>query len=226
VHRWLLGLVPFVLAVALAAPAPAAVTNLIPADVADDSPTDWFTTDMGIEAIGTATIRGADICIVSSRVTEPGDNSLTCDKPAMGAANPLITLGTFFLPLEPPPLKPGSYRLLADGGIGGTEPDKLSIPFTVTSCVDCDPAPALSRFSDWKASAQQMADSSAAACTVLGLVNTAGEAQQAVALVKGAARAPTKLAIVPIAGGIVIGDLLETEVYEAMLDKYRAVLRP
>jgi uncharacterized repeat protein (TIGR01451 family) len=221
---WILAAVLLLAALASAATAQAAATNLIPAN-AQEEPTDVFTDADGITAIGTSTVRGGIICIVGAAVSDPGDNSLDCDHPAFGTPNPFLGVGTFILPIQGPVLKPGTYRLLADGDADGTEPDKLSQPFTITTCDNCDPAPAQSIFADWKASAQGAADGSELACALYNTEGSTSKKKLAVALVKESlAEQPNYVVIASAVGGYVFANLTAEAPQLAQLDKWLAVL--
>jgi uncharacterized repeat protein (TIGR01451 family) len=202
----------------------AAATNVIPANALEE-PTDAFTDADGITAIVTSTVRGGIICIVGAAVSDPGDNSLTCDHPAFGTPNPFLGVGTLILPVQGPVLKPGTYRLLADGDADGTEPDKLSQPFTVTTCDGCDPAPALSIFASWKASAKQAADGGALACALYNTEGSTSKKKLATALVKESlAEQPNYVVIASAVGGYVFANLTAEAPQLAQLDKWLAVL--
>jgi uncharacterized repeat protein (TIGR01451 family) len=218
-------LAALLLAAQASAPAAyAAATNVIPANALEE-PTDAFTDADGITAIVTSTVRGGIICIVGAAVTDPGDNSLTCDHPAFGTPNPFLGVGTLILPVQGPVLKPGTYRLLADGDADGTEPDKLSQPFTVTTCDGCDPAPAQSIFASWKASAKQAADGGALACALYNTEGTTNKKKLATAVVKDVlAEKPTSVVIASAVGGYVFASLTAEAPQLAQLDKWLAVL--
>jgi uncharacterized repeat protein (TIGR01451 family) len=206
------------------APAHAAVTNLFAADPTTDTAEDSFTDDMGIEAIGTATVRGADICIVGAAVTDPGDNSLTCGSRAFGEIHPVIGLGTFFLPIAPPVLKTGTFRLLADGGADGEEPDTLSEPFTVSSCSSCDPAPANAVFQEWKDSAQRVTDGAELACALFNTEETSKADLGKAILHEALNPQPSYVVLASAAGGFVFTQLLDEAPEIAQLDKWLAVM--
>jgi PKD repeat protein len=219
------------LAGSLCAPtsASAAVTNLIPWSANEDAPSDSFTSDDGIMAYYTSTIVGAQgICIVAATVSDPGDNSLACDANLVkfGGSTPVIGIGSNWVPLAPPPLTPGHYRLLADGGGNGTEPDKLSTDFWVSECTSCDPAPALGVFQRWKDSAAAPADGLQQACALYATMNVASTGfSTGRALVEGAGSTVPNVFVVAAGGGLAFGLLLDTAPQSALLEKHLAMLR-
>lgn len=227
-RRWLgyLVLVTVTASFAVAVgPASAAITNLTAGDPTSDTPEDSFTDDMGIEAIGTSTVRGGILCVVDAAVTDPGDNSLTCDHPAFGGSHSYIGVGSFFLPLVPPALPRGTYRLLGDGDAEGTEPDILSQPFTVSPCTSCDPEPAKSIFQAWKDYAAPIAADGAIACALYNTEGDKSKRKLAIALVRNTISGPPNyVAIASAVGGFAFANLIDEAPEMSMLDKWLAVM--
>jgi PKD repeat protein len=144
-------------------PAAAGVFNPIPADVAED-PQDSFVDDDALFAYATVDIAGGRLCVVSG-TESPASQS--CDRPAWGSAKTVIGLGTTYTLIKGPPLKPGTWRLLAENSIGDTT--GFSQPFTVSPCGDCSQEIAAAVVAQWKQRAAQMKVGGDVMCTAWAL---------------------------------------------------------
>jgi hypothetical protein len=158
---------------AMAGPAEARILQLQPADESE-TPTLDFTDDQALFAIGTSDFLGGQICVVSSAITDVGDGSLNCDDAqAWGSPNQIITLGTFITPIESPSLVIGTWRLLGDGGSLPGQ-DALSLPFTVTPCIVCNPRIGAQSVQYYKDIAARMAPPISDMCTWFNYMNLVG----------------------------------------------------
>ena len=145
-------------------PAAGAVANVIPADASGD-PIDELRADEALFAYATVDLLGGKVCIVNATVQSADDAS--CARPAWGTPNDVSGLGLTFLPIQPPILYVGRWRLLGHGDEGGRV---LSQPFTVLPCEhSCQPELALATLADWKAAAQASADALGYGCGDSGL---------------------------------------------------------
>ena len=125
---------------AMTAPAAhAGVHNLIPANQ-NEEPTESFRADDALFFYATSDIKGGRVCVVPAEGELEG---LSCDGSAWGKANTVGGVGTVYSLLEPPYLRVGTWRLLAETipPEEGQEPEPTAVsqPFTVTPCGDdCD----------------------------------------------------------------------------------------
>lgn len=82
------------------APAQAGLFNVMPTDI-DGNPNYDFTTADALFVYATSDIRGGRVCVVDASAENPADAS--CDSPAWGSTNNIVTIGSYFGPLEAPP---------------------------------------------------------------------------------------------------------------------------
>ena len=97
----------------------------IPANEEGD-PTDEFVDDNALYVYVRSDIQGGRICVVEN-TDDVG--AVSCERPAWGTPNTIVSIGTTYALLEAPSLVPGTWRLLAENSEG--TPTELSIPFTV-----------------------------------------------------------------------------------------------
>jgi streptogramin lyase len=147
--------------VSVAPPAVAGLSNAIPANASGD-PTESFTDDEAVFAYVLSDIKGGEVCIVAGTFSEP--SGLDCSAEAWGGKNTVVGIGTQFVPIAAPPLKPGTWRLLTTDSEGGSP--KLSQPFTVSPCSlgQCDYTIASGILADYKAAAERNLIGAAATC--------------------------------------------------------------
>jgi hypothetical protein len=162
-------------------PASAKVFSLFPADDSFTT-TDTFESDGALFAIGTTDFLGATICVVSADTVQDPNGGNSCGA-AWGGKNNVVGLGTFTIPIAGPPLKPGTWRLLADGG---TFPgaDVVSIPFTVVPCTVCDASIAQAIVQDWKDLATEKGPLVGGICALLELNGELGKVKIAGGVVR------------------------------------------
>ena len=212
-----------------AGPAGARIFQILPADESE-TPTLDFTDDQALFAIGTSDFLGGQVCVVSSATTDPGDGSLKCGQ-EWGSPNQVIGLGTFIIPIESPPLRVGTWRLLGDGGpLPGD--DALSLPFTVHPCTACDPRIGLEAIAAYKAVARAMQPPMGNLCTSFNYMDLVGDI--ATGLRSGAALAGDVIASLPRFGALVnvpVGGafgfgltVINNNVLEIPLNQYEAYL--
>jgi PKD repeat protein len=126
----------------------AGIFNPIPMDSSEQI-NDLFTDADALFAFVTADTKGGTICIVSADVLTP--DGASCKHPAWGTPNFIVGIGSVIQPIQPPPLKPGNWKLLTENTDGtGTG---LSDVFTVQPCPTCSRAIADAALAPWKAMA-------------------------------------------------------------------------
>ena len=152
--------------VAPATVAHAGLSNPIPLNGAEE-PTDAFTDADALFVAVLSDIKGGTVCVVSAAVTSPGGGS--CKHPAWGSPNNIVGLGTVIQPIEAPPLRIGTWKLLSEdtsgNGVG------LSDVFSVDACVDCSRELAAAALGPWKLTAEQNVIGATATCTVMTILN-------------------------------------------------------
>src|SRR5215210_88760 len=147
----------------------AAVHNVRPAD-SSENPAEEFLDNDALLAMGTVDTFGAEVCVVPATA-----GSGSCKHAAWGGSNNVIGIGTFFIPISAPPLKAGTWRLLADNG--DADEDEVSEPFTVTHCDPeadggCNFHIGLEAVERYKEAARGLRTGTGAACTVDELVSS------------------------------------------------------
>ena len=143
-----------------------------------EEPTDSFTTANALLAFVTVDPFGGRVCVVPETTTNPGDGSLSCDGAASWASPNFVSgIGSQVIPVKGPALEVGTWKLLGDSS--GGDPDALSIPFTVSPCLNCDTSIAQSIIDDWKAAAQQARGGISGVCTATALYSLFNSAKKA-----------------------------------------------
>lgn len=168
--------------------ADAALYNLFPAD-SFGFPQGRFELDDAMFVTLTSDLSGGVVCVVPASVTNPAASD--CVEPAWGDAKTYLGAGTMLgIPFKAPPLKAGTWRLLAAPipaqpgsdlyeqfkqrfdlntrqNMAGYE---LSEPFEVVNCTGpCDTSVATSQLAPWKARATKQTTSAVAAYTKLAV---------------------------------------------------------
>ena len=162
----------FLLCVPLASVGPevaaAGLGNPIPANEFGD-PTDEFTDDNALFVYVNSDIRGGEVCVVDGSVTSASGRD--CGGPAWGGKNTVVGLGLTYALVASPPLKPGTWRLLAtdQNGEGG----QLSPPFHVVPCRagSCDLTIASQVVANVKAAAARNIIGAASTCLTFAAVD-------------------------------------------------------
>lgn len=173
----LLSLIAALLVMVTPRPAGALIGNVIPANEAEE-PTDTFTTANALFAIATVDPLGGRICVVPASTENPGDGSLSCDAAEPWASPNFVSgIGTVIVPIKGPFLKVGEWKLLGDSSRGAR--DALSIPFTVSPCLDCDTTIANEILAQWKAAAGVSEEAMGNVCTGATLYGRVGTVKAA-----------------------------------------------
>jgi uncharacterized repeat protein (TIGR01451 family) len=204
-----------------AAPAEATIFQVIPADETE-TPNFGFEDDQALFAIGTSDFFGGRVCIVGASAT-PGDN-LSCDSPAWGSPNQVLTVGTFIIPIESPTLQIGTYRLLGDNA-NPVGPDSISEPFTISACTSCDPRIGILAIASYKATARAMSPAVDPLCKGLNYFNRVAQIKAGAALSANVVASLPRFALtsVPVGGAFSFA-AITLEVPTSMLDVYLALL--
>ncbi len=142
-------------------PAQAGLYSPIPADSSSD-PQDQFTDADALFAYVLSDIKGGTICVVAGSFTD--FNGLGCEAEAWGGKNTVVGIGTQYVLVAGPYLKPGTWRLLSTNEDG--EGTGLSEPFTVTPCEgdECVNTFDQEIVAQWKAKAAEHIVGAAATC--------------------------------------------------------------
>ena len=183
-------LLTLVVAAAVAGPAQARVTGVIPADA--DGPEDSFLANEILYATGVnnALEGAAQLCVVPAGHSGEG----TCAEDGIwGRPNAIVFHGTFPpQPIVAPYLPPGTWRILADNGDGDSDPpDVVSDQFTVSPCApadDCSTVIADAVMAEWKQTAGEAGTGMAVACLASSVYNGGGSLSAGSALLSSGAR--------------------------------------
>jgi PKD repeat protein/starvation-inducible outer membrane lipoprotein len=162
-------------------PASAGLSMATPMDESE-LPTYQFTDANALFVAVLSDIKGGTVCVVHAHVETPDDAS--CSSPAWGSPNYIVGIGTIIQPIEAPPLRVGSWRLLSENSLG--EPTGLSETFIVTACPDCPRNIGQAAVARWKAIAERNQTGAHLYCNVQELAGAAKKAQ-------GDTDAPNKL---------------------------------